>query len=149
MLKTLDSVVVFIVRILLALLVIPHGLQKLFGWFGGLGFQGTIEFFFIQYGAWPVITITLILIESVGMLFVLTGFWTRIWAAGAGIIFFTAMFVPHQHVNFYLHFLDMENGGLVYQILVVLLSAISTYFGAGKWGVDALWYNNFRKSYSR
>lgn len=149
LLKTKDSVVLFVIRIVLALLVIPHGLQKLFGWFDGYGFEGTIDFFAMEYGVWPVITIPLILIESVGMVFLLFGFWSRVWAVGAGLIFLTAMFVPHQHVNFYLDIIGIESGGIVFQIVVLLFSAAISYWGAGKWSVDAYWYKNQNNTYFR
>lgn len=148
MLKTKDSVVIFSIRLILALLVLPHGMQKLFGWFGGLGFEGTIDFFTLEYGVWPMITVPLILIESIGMVFLLFGIWSRICAGSAGLIFLTAMFVPHQHVNFYMQFLGIESGGIVFQILVVVLSAIITYFGGGKWSVDDYWYNRKTHTYS-
>ncbi len=148
MLKTSDSVAVFVIRILLAILVIPHGLQKLFGWLGGYGFQNTIDFFAMEYGIWPVITIPLILIESIGMVFLLFGIWARIWAASAGLIFLFTMFVPHQHLNFYLHNMGIESGDIAFQIIVIIFSACITYFGAGKWSADAMWYNYYRHTYS-
>ena len=33
-----------IARLALAIVIFPHGAQKLFGWFGGYGFQGTMGF---------------------------------------------------------------------------------------------------------
>jgi putative oxidoreductase len=33
-----------IARLALGIVVFPHGAQKLFGWFGGFGFQGTMGF---------------------------------------------------------------------------------------------------------
>ncbi len=33
-----------IARLTLAIVLFPHGAQKLFGWFGGYGFTGTMGF---------------------------------------------------------------------------------------------------------
>ena len=43
--KTNDSYIGLILRATLAIVVFPHGAQKLFGWFGGYGFSGTMGFF--------------------------------------------------------------------------------------------------------
>lgn len=40
----LDAVMLAL-RIALAIVVLPHGAQKLFGWFGGYGFAGMLAFF--------------------------------------------------------------------------------------------------------
>ncbi|MEO6845463.1 MAG: DoxX family membrane protein, partial [Ginsengibacter sp.] len=37
-----------IARLALGLTIFPHGAQKLLGWFGGYGFNGTMAFFTTQ-----------------------------------------------------------------------------------------------------
>ena len=44
-LATTDDIAPFIVRVTLGAVMFPHGAQKLLGWFGGGGFQGTMQFF--------------------------------------------------------------------------------------------------------
>jgi len=34
-----------VLRVLLGIVFFPHGAQKVFGWFGGFGFSGTMGFF--------------------------------------------------------------------------------------------------------
>ena len=43
--KTNDSVTPLIARVILGLVMFPHGAQKVLGWFGGYGFSGTMKFF--------------------------------------------------------------------------------------------------------
>jgi putative oxidoreductase len=38
----------FILRAVLGIVLFAHGAQKLFGWFGGYGFEGTMQFFTSQ-----------------------------------------------------------------------------------------------------
>ena len=45
LLQTDSSVVGLILRITLAVVIFPHGAQKVLGWFGGHGFKGTMKFF--------------------------------------------------------------------------------------------------------
>ena len=40
-----SSVSLLAARITAAFILFPHGAQKLFGWFGGYGYTGTMDFF--------------------------------------------------------------------------------------------------------
>ena len=43
LLKTNDDIAPLILRVLLGAVFLPHGAQKVFGWFGGHGFEGTLK----------------------------------------------------------------------------------------------------------
>src|SRR5215470_18008313 len=45
MLQTDGGVVGLILRITLAVVIFPHGAQKVLGWFGGSGFKGSMKHF--------------------------------------------------------------------------------------------------------
>src|SRR5438552_5328612 len=45
LLTTSPDVGLFLLRLVLALVIFPHGAQKLLGWFGGYGLKGTMGFF--------------------------------------------------------------------------------------------------------
>ncbi|MGK7396784.1 MAG: DoxX family protein [Candidatus Cyclobacteriaceae bacterium M3_2C_046] len=135
---TRDSVTLFVMRLIVAILIFPHGAQKLFGWFGGVGFNQTIEMFIQDYGVLPLITVPLIIVESIGAILLLLGFLSRVWSIGIFGIMLLALFTSHNHVNFYLHYLGIETNGLVYQLIMVFLSLIITIFGGGKWSVDRM-----------
>ena len=42
--RTNESNATTIIRIVLGLILFPHGAQKMLGWFGGYGFDGTMGF---------------------------------------------------------------------------------------------------------
>src|ERR1700738_4654876 len=48
LLNTPEDTVLTIVRVVLGVVMFAHGAQKMLGWFGGYGFQGTIGFFHEQ-----------------------------------------------------------------------------------------------------
>ncbi|MBN8223145.1 MAG: DoxX family protein, partial [Spirochaetes bacterium] len=55
-----------ILRLTLAAMILPHGAQKLLGWFGGYGFSGTMGYFTKTAGLPAVIAFLVIIGESVG-----------------------------------------------------------------------------------
>ena len=80
--KTDDSWAGLILRVGLGSVMFAHGAQKLLGWFGGNGFEGTMGFFTQKMGLpWPV-TFLVIIGESLGSLGLIAGFLTRFTAAG-------------------------------------------------------------------
>jgi putative oxidoreductase len=62
-----------IARLALGITLFPHGAQKLLGWFGGYGYQGTMGFLTGQAGLSYPIALLVILIESVAALMVIAG----------------------------------------------------------------------------
>jgi len=75
--QTDENINNLITRVLLGIVMFPHGAQKLLGWFGGYGFEGTLGFFTNQMGMPMIIAILVILGESLGALGLITGFLTR------------------------------------------------------------------------
>ncbi|MGB5056538.1 MAG: DoxX family protein, partial [Nitrospirales bacterium] len=63
-----------ILRVMLALVIFPHGAQKLLGWYGGNGFEGTMGFFTQQMGLPWVSAFLVIMGESIGALALAAGF---------------------------------------------------------------------------
>src|SRR3989441_4634947 len=70
-----------ILRVMLGVVMFPHGAQKLLGWFGGFGFAGTMGFFTDKMHLPAVIAFLVIIGESLGSLGLILGFLTRITAA--------------------------------------------------------------------
>ena len=69
-----------IVRLALGFVLLPHGMQKALGMFGGYGFAGTVGFF--QSMGMPFIIGTLVILaEFVGSIGVIIGLGTRFMAA--------------------------------------------------------------------
>jgi putative oxidoreductase len=85
-----DSTTHLIIRIILGLVIFFHGAQKLMGWFGGNGFNDTMGHFTQNMGIPALIAFLVIIGESFGALGLITGFLTRLSAAGI------AMIMPHE-----------------------------------------------------
>ncbi|MFO7446586.1 MAG: DoxX family protein, partial [Ignavibacteriaceae bacterium] len=77
-------------RVVAAIIILPHGAQKLFGWFGGYGLEGTLTAFSQYMGIPPALGFLNILAESIGGLILLAGLFTRISAFGLAVTMIVA-----------------------------------------------------------
>lgn len=126
-----------ILRVMLALVIFPHGAQKLLGWYGGNGFEGTMGFFTQQMGLPWVIAFLVIMGESVGALALAAGFMTRFTAASLGIIMLGAIVTVHWSNGFFMNWFGQQAGeGFEYHLLVIGMGLSLMVTGAGKWSVD-------------
>src|SRR5829696_3211035 len=85
-----DSVAATALRVALGLMILPHGLQKTVGWFGGYGFKGTMGYLTGTVGAPWIFAVLAILAESVGGLMLIAGVGTRVAALGLGAVMLVA-----------------------------------------------------------
>ena len=126
-----------ILRLTLGLVIFPHGAQKLLGWYGGYGFDGTLGFFTGKMGLPWLIAFLIIMGESFGSLGLLVGFLTRFSAASIGVIMLGAITLVHWPNGFFMNWFGKQAGeGYEYHMLVLGISIALTVIGAGRWSVD-------------
>jgi putative oxidoreductase len=129
--------VVFILRLTLGLVMLPHGIQKLLGWFGGLGFDGTMGVFTEKMGMPWIIAFLVIIAESFGSLGLLAGFLTRFVAVGLAVIMLGAITMVHLPYGFFMNWFGQQQGeGYEYHLLVIGIAAALMVTGSGRWSVD-------------
>jgi len=126
-------------RIILALVVFPHGAQKLFGWFGGYGFAGTMRFFTETVGLPWVVGLMVILLESVGAVALLIGAATRLVAVCYTVLAISIIFTSHIQNGFFMNWFGNQAGeGFEYFVLWLGISGSLVVSGGGKYAVDNL-----------
>lgn len=126
-----------ILRIMLALVIFPHGAQKLLGWYGGFGYEGTMGFFTQQMGLPWVIAFLVVIGEFFGPLALAAGFMTRFAAASLAIIMVGAIATVHWPVGFFMNWFGQQAGeGFEYHLLVIGMGLSLLISGAGKLSVD-------------
>ena len=135
--QTDDSWAGLILRLTLGLVMFPHGAQKLLGWYGGFGFDGTLGFFTGKMGLPWLIAFLIIMGESFGSLGLLVGFLTRFSAASIGVIMLGAITLVHWPNGFFMNWFGKQAGeGYEYHLLVLGISIALAVIGAGRWSVD-------------
>jgi putative oxidoreductase len=139
LLKTNENSSATILRITLALVIFPHGAQKLMGWFGGYGFTGTMHHFTENMGIPYIFALLAILAESVGAVALLAGLVTRINALAIGATIGIAALMVHVKHGFFMNWFGKQAGeGFEYHLLVVGMALALVITGGGKWSLDRL-----------
>jgi putative oxidoreductase len=135
--QTDDGLAGFILRVTLGLVMFPHGAQKLLGWFGGFGFDGTMGFFTQKMGLPWIIAFLIIVGESFGSLGLLAGFLTRFAAASLAVIMLGAITMVHLPHGFFMNWGGQQQGeGYEYHLLVIGIAAALLVTGGGRWSAD-------------
>jgi len=141
LLHTNDDIGLFIARISLGIVILPHGLQKLLGLFGGAGFSGTVDFF-VGSGLPSAVAILIIIAESFGALGLILGFLSRLAAFGITLIMLGAIFMVHIQNGFFMNWFGNQAGeGFEYHLLALGLSLVVLIKGGGKWSIDKMIVN--------
>jgi putative oxidoreductase len=136
---TPPSTVLFFQRAVLAAVIGAHGAQKLLGWFGGWGFEGTLRWFTHDLGAPWIVALLVILSDSLGMLALAAGFMTRFVAAGAAATMLGAIVLVHAQNGFWMNWAGAPHGeGYELHILALALALPLIVTGGGAWSVDGL-----------
>jgi putative oxidoreductase len=135
--QTDDSWTGLILRVTLGLVMLPHGAQKVLGWFGGFGFDGTMGYFTQTLGLPWIIAFLVIMGESFGSLGLLAGFLTRFSAASIGVIMLGAITMVHLQNGFFMNWFGRQPGeGYEYHLLVIGIAVVLTIVGGGRWSAD-------------
>ncbi|MBL8071210.1 MAG: DoxX family protein [Nitrospira sp.] len=136
--KTDESWAGLILRVVLGGVIFAHGAQKLLGWFGGNGFDGTMGFFTnVMHLPW-IVAFLVIIGESIGSLGLIAGLLTRFTAASFIVIMLGAISV-HWPQGFFMNWFGQQQGeGFEYHLLVVAMSVALLLTGAGKWSLDGV-----------
>jgi putative oxidoreductase len=128
--KSLAPFVEPAIRVTAGLLLVPHGAQKLFGWFGGYGLEATGQYF--ESIGFPASMALLVgLTEFVGGLALALGLGTRI-AAGFIAGFLAVAVTQHYAAGFF-----WNEGGFEYPLLWGIVALGFVIRGGGRYSVDA------------
>lgn len=135
--QTNESNATTIIRIVLGVILFPHGAQKMLGWFGGYGFDGTMSFLTGTAGLPWIMAFLVIAIEFFGAISLIVGFATRIVAVGIISLFAGIVFTSHLQNGFFMNWAgNLKGEGYEYHLLIIGMAIALLVSGAGKWSID-------------
>jgi putative oxidoreductase len=119
-------------RIPVGIIFAAHGAQKLFGWFGGYGLEGTgqwMDSIGLAPGYWMALAAGAA--EFFGGLALIAGVLVRPAAAALAVAMLVAIFSVHIG-----HGLFVEKNGYEYALALLAVSTALAFAGAGRGSVD-------------
>lgn len=121
-------------RVLVGVIFVAHGAQKLFGWFGGYGLEGTGQFFG-SIGLSPGTLLALLAgtAEFFGGLALVFGLLVRPAAVALAFTMLIAILAVHIGKGFFL-----DKGGYEYALALFAASLSLLFSGGGRYAVDAV-----------
>src|SRR3954464_13434576 len=96
-LKTNNELAFTVLRLVLGIVFFAHGAQKVLGWFGGYGFNATLQAM-TGMGMPKGLVLLIMLIEFVGALLLIVGALTRLGALGIVVLMVGAIGMVHHKV---------------------------------------------------
>lgn len=128
-----------VARVALGAMILPHGMQKALGWFGGSGFEGTIAYFTDTMGLPWIVSVAVVTAEFLGGLALLAGLGGRIAAAGVGAVMAGAALSTHVQHGFFMNWygaLPAGSEGWEFHLLATALGAVVVIRGSGAISLD-------------
>lgn len=137
-LQTTGGVAGLLLRLTVAVVIFPHGAQKLFGWLGGYGPTGTLQYF-RSLGVPAVAGWLGILAESVGPVFLVLGLGTRVVALLLSGVMVSALWLVHRPHGFFMNWSGQSKGeGFEYHLLALGALITLMVIGGGAYSLDGL-----------
>src|SRR5271169_7259298 len=131
LLRTRNDGVLTLIRVVAGGVMLPHGMQKMFGWFGGAGFSGTMHGF-AQRGFPAPLVFLVIMAEFFGSIGLILGFLSRIAAFGIAVDMLVAVCLVHVHYGVFMNWYGNQKGeGYEYHLLAIALCILIMVKGAG------------------
>ena len=135
--QTNNDTVALVLRLALGIVFFPHGMQKLFGWFGGFGFEGTMGFFTAKLGIPAVFAFLAIMAEGLGSLGLIAGLGTRVAAFGITVNMVVAVLMLHLQHGFFMNWFGNQKGeGFEFHLLVIAMAVALIIKGGGALSID-------------
>jgi putative oxidoreductase len=137
LLSTRNDVTLALARVTLGAVMLPHGLQKTVGWFGGYGFGGTLGFLTDTMGLPTPVAVTVILAESLFAVLLVFGALSRLSALLIAAVMVGAVVTMHAEHGFFMNWFGAAAGeGFEYHLLALGLASVTMLGGGGAFSVD-------------
>ena len=136
LMQTSDDRIPMLARLALGIVILPHGAQKMLGWFGGPGIDGALGSY-ATLGIPAFLGWLAIVTEFVGGLALIVGFLGRVAAFAVALDMIVAVITQHWAMGFFMNWNgELRGEGFEFHILAVTLALIVMIRGSGALSID-------------
>jgi putative oxidoreductase len=136
LLQTRNDWTLTLIRVVAGGVMLPHGMQKALGWFGGGGYAATMHGF-TQAGFPAALVFLMIMSEFLGALGLILGCLSRIAALGIAIDMAVAAIMVTSRFGLFINWSGQQKGeGMEYQFLMIGMTLAVVIAGGGAFSID-------------
>jgi putative oxidoreductase len=129
------------IRITLGVVFFAHGAQKVLGWFGGAGLQGTLRTMQDHLHLPIPVAFLAVMSEFLGGAGLIVGLLSRVAAVGVCVTMLSAIVMVHWRNGLFMNwFGDRKGHGIEYHLLAIALAVAIVVRGSGALSLDRLLY---------
>jgi putative oxidoreductase len=137
LLATTNECHLTVLRVALGIMILPHGLQKTFGLFGGSGFSATMASFTGRGHIPALFAFLAIMAEFLGGIGLILGLFTRIAAFGVACNMLVAIFKVNLANGFFMNWGGKQRGeGIEFHIIAIAICIALMIRGGGSVSAD-------------
>lgn len=147
---TLQSYSLLMLRIMIGTVFLAHGSQKLFGWFGGFGINGTYNYFNTTLGVPGIFAAAGVAVEFIAGILLITGTLTGFGAILVILQMGAAIYLLDGKNGFFMNYFGQYPAGKEGYEYAAFLIGTAFYLllnGPGKYSVDAVTNIDFVRKY--
>ncbi len=126
-----QNVALLLLRVALGVIILPHGMQKLAGWWGGAGLKATLATFKERRKTPAPVTLLVIVGESFGSVALVLGLLTRFDAFAVVLTQLGAIVMVHWRNGFF-----AGKNGYEFNLLLLVVGVVVMIYGPGPLAVD-------------
>jgi putative oxidoreductase len=124
-------------RVILGVIFLAHGSQKMFGWFGGAGLKQTLRTLKEFVGLPTILGLAAVASEFLGGAALILGLLARVSALGIAVNMLSAIFMVHGKYGLFMNWFGGQEGhGIEYHLLAIALAIVIIVQGAGAFSID-------------
>jgi putative oxidoreductase len=131
-LNTSINISLLLIRFTIGLILFLHGLQKVFGLFGGSGLQNWNTYLKKSFNLPEFVGYTAAFTEMIFGFFLIIGLFTRVSSIIMIVFMLFAKFMVHWENGFFIN-----KSGYEYCLLIIVCLTSLTIMGGGKYSVDS------------
>jgi putative oxidoreductase len=137
LLATTNECHLTVLRLALGIMILPHGLQKTFGLFGGSGYSATMAAFTGPMHVPALFAFLAIMAEFLGGIGLILGLLTRVAAFGVACNMVVAIFQVHLANGFFMNWSGKQKGeGIEFHIIAIAICVALMIRGGGSVSAD-------------